>query len=204
MRCFIKKFSVLLIIFIMLFSCSTISYADSARVFACSQVNTYLEHRIYASCGFEDLGYATTCSYGAVTKSSVMDWINASSDNYGFYICTIGSSGYFYDYYGNQITPSEISGNWHLVFLDSGSSAATTNFASAFKTYGYSNRAFLGWSAGVDAASSLEFNYYFWHDYVCETTIRLAAIYAASNVPGDGTTPIRFYGDENWQGYSWT
>lgn len=204
MRYFIKNFSIVLIIFVMLFSFSTISYADSAHVFACSQVNSYLEHRIYASCGFEDLNYSTVCSYGAVTKSSVMDWINASSDNYGFYICTLGNSGAFYDYYDNAITPSEITGNWHLVFLDSGSSAATTNFARAFKTYGYSNRAFLGWSSSVNSGDSLEFNYYFWHDYVTETTIRLAAIYAASNVPGDGTTPIRFYGDENWQGYSWT
>lgn len=204
MRTLVKNFSIILMVFILLFSYSTISYADSARVFACSLVNTYLEHRIYASCGFEDLGYATTCSYGAVPKADVMEWINASSNNYGFYICTIGNSGYFYDYYGEQITPSEISGNWHLVFLDSGASAATTNFASAFKTYGYTNRAFLGWYASVDSDNSLEFNYYFWHDYVGSATLRLAAIYAANSVPGDGTTPIRFYGDTNWQGYSWT
>ena len=204
MRYFIKNFSIVLIIFVMLFSFSTISYADSAHVFACSQVNSYLEHRIYASCGFEDLNYSTVCSYGAVTKSSVMDWINASSDNYGFYICTIGNPGCFYDYYGNTITPSEISGNWHLVFLDSGYSASTNAFATAFRTSGYSNRAFLGWTNTLNSSDSLEFNYYFWHDYSGSATVRLAAIYAANSVPGDGTTPIRFYGDETWHGYSWT
>lgn len=204
MKNLLKKFSILLLVFIFMFSLPTQSYADSAKVFACSQINTFLEHRVYATCGFQDLGYdPVTCGYGAVEKATVMEWINASSDNYGFYICTLGNSGALYDYYGNAITPSEISGNWHLVFLDSGSSAATTNFATAFKIYGYSNRGFLGWSAGVNSGDSLEFNYYFWHDYVTQATIRLSAIYAANCVPGDGTTPIRFYGDSDWMGYSW-
>ena len=98
------------------------------------------------------------------------------------------------------IDADDISGNWDLVYIDSAYSAKTNELARAFHTVGYSDRCFLGWYNPITTSNSNSFNYYFWTEYVTHATIRSAALAAASRVPGNGTTPIRFYGDTSYDG----
>lgn len=37
-----------------------------------------------------------------------------------------------------------------------------------------------------------------------KVSIRQAAVDAAADVPGEGTTPIKFYGDRSYTGKAWT
>lgn len=102
---------------------------------------------------------------------------------------------------------SNVTGNWHMVFLDACSTAATNGWASAFRVYGYSNRAFLGWNTNVDVGPACQFGSYFWPEasnHAHSSTVYGAAVWAASQVPGSGTTPIRFYGDTTYNGRAWS
>ena len=130
----------------------------------------------------------------------MLEWINNTGNGYAMYVHTFGGTGYFNDYYGYSIDNSMISGNWDFVYIDSSYSAANTDLANAFHSVGYSNRCFLGWSGTVTSANSETFNYHFWLNNVGNTSIRLAAVNAASSVPGSGTTPIKLYGSTTYTG----
>lgn len=94
-------------------------------------------------------------------------------------------------------------GNWHFVFLDSCLSAANTNFSNAFHIYsGSTNKAFLGWYNTVNSLPAYYWTLYF-KNYIGTDSIKQLAIDAANSVTGNGTTPIRFYGDPYWYGWAW-
>lgn len=189
----------LLIILVSIFS-TTVNAAASAKVFASSKSAYYNDCAVYAKYGLEELGYSVSTVTGAITKSSMLDWIGNTGNGYAFYVHTLGGSGYFNDYSGKSIDADDISGNWDLVYIDSSYSAKTDELAEAFNTVGYSKRCFLGWYDGVTTYNSNTFNYYFWTEYVSHATIRSAALAAASRVPGSGTTPIRLYGSTTYDG----
>ena len=199
-----KKFVFCIFIILMMsFLMATVSNAaESAKCFGNSACPSAADSTGYAVYGFQRLGYTTYSAYGGITRSAMLDWIHTSSNNYGFYVQTFGGDGYFNDHDGISVHASDITGNWHLVFIDCSDSAASTTLANAFKIYGYSNRGFLGWSNDVYSSSTRMFNYYLWTDFVTSVSIRQAAVNAAALVPGSGTTPIRFYGDSSWMGYA--
>lgn len=193
--------SVLFIIILLLAFSSTCHASASAKVFSNGNSGHYNNCGVYAVDGLSRLGYSPcTSSMGAITKSSMLEWINNSGNGYAMYVHTFGGSGYFNDYYGSSINSSSISGNWDFVYIDSSHSAATTALANAFHTTGYSNRCFLGWSNSVTTADSNTFNYYFWLEYAGKSSVHTAAVNAAGRVPGSGTTPIRLYGSTTYTG----
>lgn len=197
-----KIISIILLITIILtvFS-STCNAAASAKVFASNKSAYYHDCAVYAVDGLGRLGYSPcTSSIGNITRDSMLEWINNTGNGYAMYVHTFGGSGYFNDYFGYSIDSSMISGNWDFVYIDSSYSAATSELADAFHTTGYTSRCFLGWSGEVTTSDSDLFNYYFWISYVGTSSIRLAAVNAAANVPGSGTTPIKLYGSTTYTG----
>ncbi|MBR4940685.1 MAG: hypothetical protein IKZ19_01635 [Clostridia bacterium] len=102
------------------------------------------------------------------------------------------------------IEPDDIPGNWKFVFLDCCYCAVDETFANAFNIYSTSvNRAFLGWRAEVYGGPSLDFSEHFFpevEDQIHSNNIRDAAVWAAAQVDGDQSTPIRFYGDRTYDG----
>ncbi len=197
-----KIISCILLVIIMLVTLTSTAHASaSAKVFANGKSGYYNNCCAYAVDGLSRLGYSPcTSSMGAITRDSMLEWINNTGNGYAMYVHTFGGSGYFNDYYGYSINSSMISGNWDFVYIDSAYSAATSALADAFHTTGYSNRCFLGWSKSVTTGDSDTFNYYFWLTYVGTSSIRNAAIDAASRVPGSGTTPIKLYGSTTYTG----
>ena len=191
---------VLLLSIISCIFASSVHASESAKVFSSSQSAYYTNCGAYAISGYQTLGYSVTSSLGAITKSDMLAWIGNTGNGYAMYVHTLGGSGYFADYYGNTISSSEISGNWHFVYIDSSYSAATNSLATAFHTTGYSNRCFLGWSGSVSTSNSNGFNYYFWLNYIGSMSVRDAAINAAANIPGSGTTPTKLYGSTTYTG----
>lgn len=199
---FIRRLIFSIVIFIFIINLSTFSFA-SASAHCFGDINiTYAEDCVdYSIIGFNRLNYSPVYNtYGAIAREGILSWIGNTGNGYGFSIRAAGSSTFFYDSYNNKITPSDISGNWDLVFLDSGYSAANTNFASAFKTIGYSNRGFIGWDSSVTASNSELFNYYLWNIYVTSNTINNAVSLSASQISGT-TSPV-YYGDTSWYGYA--
>lgn len=135
----------------------------------------------------------------------MLRFITNDSQAYGFYIRCHGTSTELHaDYNTFMLHYSEVKGNWHLVFLDSCSSAASSNWPNAFKiNSSYSKRAFLGWGTKTTENPTYQFNCYFWPETTAQKhskNIRDAAVWAAAQVPGIGTTPIRFYGDRSYNG----
>ena len=98
----------------------------------------------------------------------------------------------------------DISGNWHFVYLDGCYTGSADDWADAFHIDGYSNRAYLGWRGDVLMANTYRFNEIFFPMLNGAIAVRQAAVDAAAQVPGDGTTPIRFYGDTTYDGTSWS
>lgn len=159
-----------------------------------------------AKTGIEKLGYSVTHYNESVSsKSTVMDYINTSGKNYCLYLKCHASPtvlAIVNESASTYISQSEISGNWHFVFLDGCSTAADDGWANAFNTVGYSNRAFLGWYQTVWTDKVYDFSLVFW-DEVGTKSLRDAALSAASSVPESGSTPIRMYGDKTWWGAAW-
>lgn len=158
-----------------------------------------------ARIGFQKLGYST--STAGASDSEIRSWISDSTGaHYGYFIVTHGGNTngnlHFVSSTGTPFFPSDVRGNWHLVFIDACNSKDNNQFAQAFKITGYSNRAYLGWYGSVNAGPDTQFQKYFWENEVTTSTIQQAAKDAASQVPGSGTTPIRFSGDTSWWGYA--
>lgn len=193
--------SVIIIMLLLITLSSTCHASASAKVFSNGQSGNCNNCAIYAVDGLGRLGYSPcTSSIGQITKASMLEWINNSGNGYAMYVHTYGGSGYFNDYYGYSINSSMVSGNWDFIYIDSSYSAATSALADAFHSTGYSNRCFLGWSGAVTTGNSETFNSYFWLTYVGNTSIRTAAVNAASCVPGSGTTPTKLYGSTTYTG----
>lgn len=153
---------------------------------------------------FQKLGYRNAGGsgnyYNNCDRNFVLNWINGYSNNYGFYEYAHGNSELFTMQDGNQwnnIYPSDISGNWHLVFLDSCSCLSTTRFARAFNIYGYGNRAIMGWYDTVLQVSSADWWQYFYR-YAGNMGLREACLAAARDSAYDN--PIRLFGDGDWNG----
>ena len=198
-----KIILVIAIISVILLSLSTISNASaSAKAFGNGRSGYCEDSAGYAVHGFTKLGYSSTAMTGPITRDDMLSWIGNTGNGYGMYVHTLGGDGYFNDYNGYSITSSMISGNWDLVYIDSGNSAVSSSLASAFHTIGYTNRCFLGWNGAVTTSNANTFNYHFWTEYVGIATIQSAALSAASNVPGAGTTPIKLYGSTSYYGWA--
>lgn len=200
----------LMFIFILLFQNGVFAATDQFKAFLSSDFSTdssSLASILLACRSFQTLGYTNamgTDNYQKyATRSSVMNYINNSGNNYGLYISSHGNTDLISMKLNNSseyIYPSQISGNWHLVFLDSCSSLATNSFANSFKANGYSNRATLGWYMTVTTYASSEFFKYF-HVLVGTTNLRSACLSAADRCVKK--TPIRMYGDTSWYGWAW-
>lgn len=153
--------------------------------------------------GYINAGYYANTYYTVNNKQDVLNWINYSGNNYGFYIYAHGTQNWIEVVQGDSSTyiyPNEISGNWHLVFLDSCSCNATNAFATKFHTDGYSNRATLGWYTIIQHVDSADWWWRF-NDVAGTTNLRAACLDAAGKC--SGSTPIRMYGDTSWSGYAW-
>ena len=205
----------ILLVFTLLFSFApSVNASENARVFMTSYFSTATSDLTHASNGFKKLNYSTSTHWNP-SRYAILNWTNSggndySNNNYAFYISTHGPTDeaaqagttFFTDNYGVQITPSDITGNWHLVYIDACNSKRNSNFPIALNITGKSNRAYLGWATTVNAVPANTFNNYFWETYVTKYPLQQAAINAAANVPGSGTTPIRFSGDTSWYGYA--
>ena len=152
------------------------------------------------------LGYSTSSTWKSDKSliSDIKDYLKNNSRAYAFYFTGHGSNSALGFKYNGRIYPSDVTGNWHFVFLDACSTAADATWANAFKINGYSNRAFLGWSKSIRWAPGHEFAEKFWPRVNGKVSIRQAAVDAAADVPGEGTTPIKFYGDRSYTGKAWT
>lgn len=205
-----NKLIISLILFISLVSILTSAFAstDEAGLFCTSDLtNSYGSLTLgLANTGMQGLGFTITAYNTSVnSRTTVMNYINSSGNNYGFYLKCHANSSLLAIVSGNSssyIYPSDISGNWHFVFLDGCSTAASSNFASAFHTVGYSSRGFLGWYTTVYTDKAYAFSQVFWNQ-VGTNTVRDAALTAAASVPGSGTTPIKYYGDTSYHGWAW-
>ena len=134
-------------------------------------------------------------------KNVVLNWIREKSNNYGFYIYAHGDPYVFTMIKNDEsqyIYPREISGNWHLVFLDSCSCLATDRFARAFNVIGHNRRAIIGWYKKIDHRGSSQWWNYF-YAYAGNMGLRDACLKAAGKVD-NWSTPIKMYGDKSWNG----
>lgn len=152
------------------------------------------------------LGYSATASYYSTSQmiTDIEDYLQALSNEYAFFFSGHGSKSVIGFHSKGWITHSDVTGNWHFVFLDACSTAVDTGWADAFKINGYSDRAFLGWSNSIAYNYSYLFAQKFWPLINGSNTVRQAAVDAAAEVPGSGTTPIRFYGDTSYTGEAWS
>lgn len=161
----------------------------------------------YAVWTFQDLGYSNVDGTNTYTKTNdksvVLNYIKGSGNNYGFFVYAHGNSNLFTMKTGDSgryIYPEDISGNWHLVFINGCSCMATDSFADAFNTVGYSNRATLGWYETVTIGAAEEWWSHF-YPIAGSTNLRSACLSAADQCAG--STPIRIYGDKTWDGKAW-
>lgn len=161
---------------------------------------------LWAAAAMRRLGYSTSSTWKSDKSliSDIKDYLKNNSRAYAFYFTGHGSNSALGFKYNGRIYPSDVTGNWHFVFLDACSTAADATWANAFKINGYSNRAFLGWSKSIRWAPGHEFAEKFWPRVNGKVSIRQAAVDAAADVPGEGTTPIKFYGDRSYTGKAWT
>lgn len=154
------------------------------------------------------LGYnaSTTVKSDKSLISDVKNFLKNDSKAYAFYFVGHGSEdvlGFKKNTYGRIRRDSDVTGNWHFVFLDACSTAVNSGWADAFHINGYSRRAFLGWNGTILYSDRYKFAMAFWPRVDGKVAIQKAAIDAAAEVPGSGTTPIKFYGDRSYNGRAW-
>jgi len=177
----------------------------NGQAFAWAGFNSASQSAALAKNAMTTLGYNTLSSwvgYGSGMKDAISNFWSGSS-SYGFYVDCHGSSTQIGDNATWTLSTSNVTGNWYLVFLDACSTASSTAWAQAFHVYGYSNRAFLGWSTDVDMSPAYHFNTYFWPEVQTRnhsSSIRDAALWATYQVSTDEHTPIKFYGDTSYNG----
>lgn len=167
----------------------------------------FLKKMNWAASAMKRPGYTTTSDNYTTTKmfTAIRNYLKALNTEYAFYFTGHGNMEVLGFHGGkNWIYPSDITGNWHFVFLDACKTAEGSGWADAFKFNGYSNRAFLGWSNSVTYDATYNFSEGFWPRVDGKNAIRQAAVDAAALVPGSGTTPIKFYGDISYTGKAWS
>ncbi len=211
----IKKIIAFFTVFVLLMSFTpNISATEKAKVFITGFFSTDASDRQHAINGFRKLNYSTS-SLSDARRSDFLNWINSggttyTDNNYAFYVSTHGPSDeaaiagetYFLCHVMAKVYPDDLSGNWHLVYIDACNSKRNNKFPVALNITGHSNRGYLGWATTVGVYAANSFNNYFWETYVTRYTIQQAAVKAAADVPGAGSTPIRFSGDTSWYGYA--
>ncbi len=176
-----------------------------AGVFACGGLDYAYESAALAESGMRSLNYTVDTDVWTVALGSEIRLFMGLSSAYGLYIDSHGSASSIGDNSTWSINASEITGNWHFVFLDACSTAASTTWANAFKINGYSSRAFLGWSNNVTIGNAYKFCKVFWKEIEQRNhynSVEAIAEWSANQIPGSGTTPIRFYGDQSYAGYA--
>ena len=197
----------LLLVFIHQFHC--LAATDEVKLFLsgqCADSSYATQTMIYAANTFRTLGYNIRSSSNSdYTVTSVINptiqYIYESGNNYAFFNFSHGASNAFWYADDQYIYSSYITGNWHFVFLNHCYSLYNdTEFAQAFKTVGYSNRASLGWFDSVTDGASEEWWSYF-KNLAGTTNLRSACLAAADNC--SRYTPIRIYGDKTWTGHAW-
>lgn len=183
----------------------------TAKAFSVSGGNAFPNPKTQTSDAttcFKKLGYNTLSAYysSGNMRTSILNFLKRS-DAYGFYLACHGDKNQTVLSGNNnswEIHRSDISGNWRFVFLDACYSANGTGWASCFNISNSSkNRAFLGWYKEVNGKYSTQFTSFFFPEVINRDhsdNIRDAAVWAAYKVKGEGTTPIRFYGDKTYNG----
>lgn len=169
----------------------------------CSELNAYRVENIELSeSGFARLGYTTVDQDNpyedATINEDVATFLDGDS-SYGFYFCGHANSNVLAFKYNTILRRTNVSGNWRFVFLDGCETAVDTGWAEQFNIYGRSGRAYLGWFDTVQLVYTHQFQDYFW-PRVGNKAIQALALDAANSVPGQGTTPIRFWGDTSYTG----
>lgn len=203
-----KKIFIILnisLLLICILQISSFAVIDQAKFFIAGDIycSLTLQTTKYAESTFKKLGYDNQGITSTYYKSTVLDYISGLGNNYGFYEYGHGGTGVFTMKNGDAsqyIYTSDISGYWHLVFLNSCSCLSNDAFGQAFHTVGYSNRAILGWYTTVQFGGSDEWWSYFKNE-AGNSNLRTACLNAASNC--SYSTPIRMYGDKTWYGYAW-
>lgn len=206
----IKTISILLSLLILTINSVSFAATDQFRAFRSydfEDSDSVSQAVSYAVWTFQDLGYANVDGTNTYTKTNdrsvVLNYIGGSGNNYGFFVYAHGNSNLFTMRTGDTtryIYPSNISGNWHLVFLNCCSCMSTDSFADAFNTVGYSNRASMGWYNTVTIGAAEEWWSHF-YSVAGTTNLRSACLAAADQCTG--STPIRIYGDKTWNGMAW-
>lgn len=157
---------------------------------------------------FNALGYTTyePCISAKYYLRQNLDAFIDNDNAYGLYLACHGDEDQtVLSGLGWTMGREDIHGNWRFVFLDACYSAAGTGWSNQFNIYSYSqSRAFLGWSDTVGGGYSTDFSSAFFPEVIAgnhSNNIRDAAVWAAAQVPGDHTTPIRFIGDRTYRGF---
>lgn len=201
------------LICICLFDIRCFATVDEVKLFISTDFgnDTYaVQATTYAANTFNKLGYKIRKNslvlnfFVTGARSTVLDYLHESGNNYAFYVFAHANPNLFAMTSGDStsyIYPSDITGGWHLVFLNGCSAMSTTSFADAFHTTGYSNRASLGWYLNVTNAASAEWWSYF-YEAAGTMNLRDACLEAASHC--SKSTPIRIFGDTSWYGWAWT
>lgn len=201
------------LIYICLFNISCFAAVDEVKLFISSDfgIDTYaVQATTHAANTFDKLGYkirktSLIFNYSVTgSRNTVLNYIHESGNNYAFYVFAHANPNSFAMTNGDSssyIYPSDITGGWHLVFLNGCSSMASTSFAEAFHTIGYDNRASLGWYLTVTNVASAEWWGYF-YEAAGTMGLRDACLEAASHC--SHSTPIRIFGDTSWYGFAWT
>ena len=164
------------------------------------------ESRNLARTYLKKLGYTSTSTLvgDSGLRNKVYNFVRNDPQAYGFYIDCHGSTTTLATDSNNILSYTEVLGNWHFVFLDACSTAANTNWSNKFHiSSSYSNRAFFGWRTSVTVSDAYSFCSAFWPETYNQNhsnNVRDAAVWAAAQVPGSGTTPIKFYGDTSYNG----
>lgn len=204
-----KKIKNILVISIIMIFISTSSYASTNEfaAFQSNDMNGYdTDCTSYAVWTFQKLGYnnsfGTNNYYHTNDKGPVLNYIQNLGNNFGFYVMSHGNSeGFTMDINSNYqaIYPNNVKGYWYLVFLNYCESLSNNAFANAFQTTSASGRASMGWYANVSDAATSEWWSHF-YPIAGSRDLRSACLSAADQ--SFLYTPIRIYGDVNWNGYA--
>ena len=204
-----KVFFSMLMLSIIIFSNYTYASTMEFRSFLASELTTDEACTVtteLASSVYRLLGYNNRLSGNGYTstnkKSTVLSYISELGNNFAFFVTAHGNTGLFSMDNSDSsqiIYTSDISGYWHLVFINSCLTLSNDSMARAFKTVGYDNRVTMGWYDEVNTYASCEWWTHF-SECVGTTNLRSACLIAADQCLR--YTPIRIFGDTTWDGHA--
>lgn len=194
------------------------------KVYATDSFRSYIDYEsydgytinqqaiLYATRTLQRLGYINsggTDQYTATRYSSdVRNYINQSGNNYGLVVFAHGLENDYNSIFfntdntggvtRNSLEASQVTGNWHLVLLNTCYVCGNDTFPNAFKTVGYSNRATIGFNNDVSFIDARNY----WRGFN-----NLAGNDSLGNINDYlnnliGTQAL-VYGDWQWNGYAW-